>query len=258
MSATSKPAKSPLANSLTLQVTQAIEALKSYDQDSSRGVLVPLDEAVLASLKDEVLRSELEQHLVAVLDGDGSRPAKEYVCWKLRLMGSKRCVPALTRHLGDAALATAVRSALEAMPCREAGKALQAAAGQFESTAKAGVIISLGIRREPENLRTLAALLKALDPIIVSAALAAIGEIGSPRSGRILRGFEPKIPQELRSQFADAVLVCAERLAAMDHQADATKLYRMLAESGQPTHVKQAAERGLHRIAQGKAAARHT
>ena len=55
----------------TSAMNAVFEALKSYEQGSGRGALVPLDEAVVASLDNKTARSELERQLVDALKNGG-------------------------------------------------------------------------------------------------------------------------------------------------------------------------------------------
>ncbi len=226
-------------------IDSAFEALTTYDQGSSRAALLPLDEAVRAALNQPAERTTLERRLVAVLVGECSTAARDYVCTKLTLIGSALCVPALATLLDRPESSTAARNALEASPHHEATEALRERLPQLEGAQKIGVIQSLGIRRASESVAALAALLLHSAPPISSAAAAALGEIGSPAAAKALHDFQPHAPAALNLPVADACLVCAERLLSAGHRAGAQSLYRLLAHATQPKHVQFAANRGL-------------
>lgn len=223
----------------------AFEALKTYDQGSSRGALMPIDEAVMASLDDKAARKELEQRLVAALKHGGSAVAREYACSKLAMIGSEVCVPALAAQLTVPEFATAARNALEAIPGAQATKALRDSVPKAEGLQKIGVINSLGARRDADSVHALTTLLKHEDAGVAGASAAALGAIATTNAAKALREFQPKTPEAIRLKVADAILTCAERLLEAGKRAEAQTLYRLLASSTQPKHIQLAAARGL-------------
>ena len=227
------------------ELNAAFEALKSYAQGSSRGALVPIDQAVKASLGNEPARAALEQRLVSALQPGGSAAAIEFICSKLAVIGSKSSVPALASLLAKPEFATAARTALEAIPGDGPAKALREALPKVEGLQKLGVIHSLGARRDVESVRPLTALLPSEDSDVAAAAVAALGDMATTQAARVLLKFQPKAPPVLQPKLANALLVCAERLLAAGKKADAQKLYQALAVVSQPKHVQQAAARGL-------------
>lgn len=229
----------------------AFEALKSYDQGSSRGALVPIDEAVMALLDDKAAQKELEQRLATALQHGGSAVAREYICAKLTMIGSEVCVPALAAQLNAPQFANAARNALEAIPGAQATKALRDNLAKTEGAQKIGVINSLGARRDADSVRALTALLKHDDAGVAGAAAAALGDIATTNAAKALREFQPKAPETLRLKVADAILTCAERLLDAGKRADAQTLYQLLATTSQPKHIQRAAARGLE-LASGR------
>ncbi len=229
----------------------AFAALKTYDHGSSRGALVPIDDAVMASLDNQATQKQLEQRLVAALKNGGSAVAREYICSKLTMIGSEACVPALAAQLTAPEFATAARNALEAIPGAQATKALRESLPGTEGPQKIGVINSLGARRDADGVRALTGLLKHHDAAIAGAAAAALGDIATTNAAKALRGFQPQVPEGLRLRVADALLTCAERLLAAGKPADAQTLYRLLDSTAHPKHVQHAAARGME-LASGK------
>jgi HEAT repeat protein len=232
----------------TTALSTAFDALKSYDQGSSRGALLPIDEAVVASLDDKAARSELERQLVTALRNGGSVVAREYICSKLSLIGTAFCVPALAALLNKPEVATTARNALEAIPDRQATRTLRDNLSKVEGLQKVGVINSLRARRDADSVRALTASLKQADTRIAAAATAALGDIATSQAAKALRDFQPKAPEALRQKVADAMLTCAERLLAAGKRADALTLYQLLATTAQPNHVQYATARGLELV----------
>ena len=224
---------------------EAFAALKGYNYGSSRGALMAIDEAIRRSLGDDRARQELERRLLAVFEAGVSPVAKEYICAKLGLIGSAACASLLAGGLTDKGLSDAVRSALEALPCPEGLKALRASLSRLGARQKVGVLNSLGIRRDGSSVGLLARLLRDSDLATVAAAAAALGNIGTAKAARPLRKFLPQAPAVVGPVVADACLACAERLLAEGQRSEAVTLYQALADSRQPSHVRQAASRGL-------------
>lgn len=223
----------------------AFAALETYDQGSSRGVMLPIDHAVRASLDDKAARLELEQRLAAALKNARSAAAGEYLCSKLALIGSELSVPAIAPLLGKPEFATAARNALEAIPGAAATKALRDALLRVEGVQKVGVVHSLGARRDADSVPALIALLKSADTSVAGAAVAALGDSATSKAAKALLKFQPNAPQVLQQELADAILNCAEPLLTAGDRRDARQLFLLLATSTQPKHVQQAAARGL-------------
>ncbi len=231
-------------NSETRAIDQAFEALKTYDAGSNRGALQPIDEAVVAAMKDESSRAKLEARLAAALAAEMPAVAKAYVCGKLRLIGGPASVPALAALLGQTELSHAARNALEALPCAEAIAALRASLAKLSGLPKAGVMASLGIRRDAASVPDLKALLRDGDAQVAGAAVAALGEIGTAEAGEAIREFLSGAAGPLRAVTADACLACAERLKAGGNEAAARALRNLLTTADQPEYIRAAAKLG--------------
>ncbi len=221
-------------------------ALKTYDYGSSRGTLLPIDQAVAEAVRDRPARRPLERQLLACLTAGGSVPAREYICACLALVGSDYCVSAMAKLLGDPALSTAARNVLEVLPTTSAGKALRRSIPRLEDGLKIGVINSLGNRREPTGVSALAALLKDRDSDVVCAAISALGVIGDPKAAKALAGFFAGSRGTLRAAAADAMLVCGGTLARAGKTSEAGTLCQtLIAAQGLPERFPAAASRLL-------------
>ena len=170
-------------------VDKAFEALKTFDwgvdHKKFRELLGPIEDAVPASYGDAAARKELETRLAAVLPTGASRAAKDFVGRKLAIIGTAESVPALAALLPDKDLSHMARYALERIPAAEAGKALRDALAKTSGAEKAGVIGSLGARRDAESIADLAALVGDSD---ASIALGGGHGPGRHRHGRVGQG----------------------------------------------------------------------
>jgi hypothetical protein len=234
-------------------IEKAFENLKTFDwgvdYKTYRELLGPIEDAVPATHGDAAARKELEVKLAAVLPTGASRAAKDFVGRKLAIIGTAESVPALAALLPDRELSHMARYALERIPAAEAGKALRDALATTNGGRKAGVIGSLGARRDTACIAELAALVGDSNARIALAAATALGDIGTAESAKALQDAQPAT-DPVKSRVADARLTAAERLLAAGDKAAAQAVYKSLVGSTVKS-VRLAATRGLL-LASGK------
>jgi len=201
--------------------------------------------ACLIALVSAAVRADEEQDLIATLQSTVGVPQKCAACQKLRISGTERAVPALAALLGEERTSHAARYALEGMPCAEAGTALREAAGKSSGAIKAGLIDSLGWRRDPQAVPLLVPLLADADLTVASAAASALGRIGGQDAIGALSAAWDKGPPVLQPVVLEGLMRCAERLQADDDAPGAAALYRGLLGRQLPAHFRAAAWRGL-------------
>ncbi len=226
-------------------VDKALDALKTYDYGQDCKVLSPIDEAVRATHGDAVAGKALETRLAEALKSNVSRDAKDYVCRVLRVIGTAESVPALAGLLPDKDLSHMARYALQSIPAPEAARALVEALKTLKGDLLVGVIGSLGARRDAASLPVLVGLLAAADKTVACTAAHALGTIGTTEAGQALRQFVQNPPDGAGQAAADSCLLCAERLLADGHKAEAKLTYRCLTSEKQPKLVRLAATHGL-------------
>jgi HEAT repeat protein len=190
-----------------------------------------------------------EDTAIAILQSDASAQQKDQACFRLKRIGTYRAVPALAPLLLNDETSLAARLALEAIPGPEAGEALRAAVEKTDGLRKAGIIDSLGERREVAATATVAKALEDVDATVVASAAAALGKIATPEAARLLSAAEKKIPANVRAVFCDGLLLCADRLVASGMADEARAIYQRLAAPEQPRAVRQAALVGLLKAA---------
>lgn len=216
---------------------QALEALKTYDWGPDLKALKPIDEAILAA--DAEGRAKLEAQLLAALQSDVSRAAKDFICRKLMVIGTDASVPALAGMLVQDENSHMARYALERISTAAAAKALADALGKVDGLLKIGVISSLGKREDANCVSALAALLNDSDAAVAQAAALALGALRTADAAKALQGAKSS------PAVTDAKLACAEAALADGNKSQALMLYKSLATGDQPKHVKLAATRGM-------------
>lgn len=122
--------------------------LRVYDWGGDRGALMGIDDLIVTAHENTETLAEIEQAFLEVLQSDAPIPAKEYVCRKLALIGTDRCVPVLAAMLLDAELSDRARLALEAIPNTAADDALRVTLDKVEGDQRAGIVNSLDERKK--------------------------------------------------------------------------------------------------------------
>ena len=224
---------------------KAFAALPKHDWGKTREALNAVDAAIVASHGDAAVRKDLEARLVAVLKGEATRAAKQFVCRKLAIIGTAASVDALATLLTDKDLSHMGRYALERMPAPGASEALRKAVGKVDGKLKVGMINSLGARRDAECAAAMIGLLKDADKGIATAAAAALGRIGDKAAAEALADFLDKAPKELQTAAVDANLEFAKQVAKKGDKGAAGKIYDKLYAKEQPARVRRAALQGL-------------
>ncbi len=238
-------AASLIPNKASAAVDAALSTLKTYDWGADRKTLNPIDEAINATHGDAGARKQLEKGLVDALAGGLSRSAQDYVCRKLRIIGTAQSVEALAALLPNEKTSHIARYALERMPGRPATSALRDALPKVSNTLKPGIIGSLGIRRHRRSVKAIAAFLSDSDILIAKAAAHALALIGSSSAAKALSRFAKQTPAAMKIPVADACLICAEQLLADGKKPEAIVLYNGLKGNDQPKHIKVAAMKGM-------------
>jgi HEAT repeat protein len=241
------------AGSATVAVAQtdsaaldkALETLKTYDWGADREALKPIDQAIVATHDDAAARKALEKSLVDALAGGISRSAQDYVCRKLRIVGTTQSVEALAALLPAEDTSHIARYALERIPDEKAAKAMRDALPKVSKKLKPGIIGSLGVRRDKKSIMVFSKLLGDSDIQVAKAAAQSLGLIGTSAAAKELSKFAKKASANMKLPVADACLVCAEQLLADGEKSKAVALYKEFKGDDKPAHVKAAAMKGI-------------
>ncbi len=226
-------------------VDSAFDTLKTYDWGADRAALNPIDQAIVATHGDAAARQALEKRLVDVLASGLSRSAQDYVCRKLRVIGTAQSIKALAALLPVEETSHIARYALERIPDEKAVEALRDALPKVSNKLKPGLIGSLGKRRDAASIAAIAKFLGDSDIQIAQAAAQALSLIGTPAAAKELSQFAQRASANMKIPVADACLICAERLLADGQKSEAVALYKVLQGNDQPAQVKIAAVKGL-------------
>ena len=184
-----------------------------------------------------------EAAALAVLASDAGVHEKARACQQLAVVAGPASVPALAALLDQEPLGDYARSGLEGIKEPVAGDALRAALPKLKGRLLAGVVNSLGVRRDTAAVPDLQKL--ALDPKsgVASEALASLGMIGTAEAAKTIRTVLAAGPGESRVAAAHAALEAAARLAKAGDRATAQELLGEVARVLPSGHIAAAAQR---------------
>jgi HEAT repeat protein len=238
-------ASTAVAQTDSAEVDKALETLKTYDWGDEREALKPIDQAIVNAQGNAAALRPLEKKLVDTLTGGISRSAQDYVCRKLRVIGTGQSVRALTALLANEETSHIARYALERIPNRRAARAMRDALTKVSKKLMPGIIGSLGVRRDNRSIQAISEHLGDSDINVAKAAAQSLGLIGTSAAANKLSQFAKEASTNMKIAVADALLVCAEQMLAEGKKSEAVALYEELKGDDQPSHVKAAAMKGI-------------
>jgi HEAT repeat protein len=224
---------------------KAFETLKTYDWGDDPETLKPIDQAIIATHGDAPARKALEKRLVDAITGGISRSAQDYVCRRLRIVGTRQSIEALAALLAAEETSHIARYALERIPDEKAVEAMREALPKVSSKLKPGIIGSLGKRRDEKSIQAISKLLGDSDIQVAKAAAESLAMISTSAAARELIKFAKRASANMKLPVADACLVCAEQLLANGKKSEAVALYNELKGDDQPAHIRAAAMKGI-------------
>lgn len=202
--------------------------------------------APFATIEEELRKAppaqfpELEMKLLAALQAPGTTvDAKRRFIRMLVAVGSVKSVPALSSLLADEQLSDVARLVLEPMKDPAASEALRGALGSTKGRLLAGVIGSVGVRRDAAAVKTLAGWTKDADATVAAAAISALGAIGTRDAAKALATAGSD------AHVARARLACANHLADEGERKAALAIFSDLSAATQPPGIREGALVGL-------------
>jgi HEAT repeat protein len=186
-----------------------------------------------------------EKDLIAILKSNAGVVEKCDACQQLRVVGTVESIESLAALLGDERIGHAARYALEAMPYPQAGAALRDAVGKTTGPVKAGLIASLGWRRDTVAIPLLVPALSDPDATVAASAAMALGRIGGTDSEAALFNAFATSKGPVKDGMLDAILNCAEIRMKIDNPTDAAVFYQKILQAQPSSAIRLAAWRGL-------------
>jgi HEAT repeat protein len=182
-----------------------------------------------------------EDTWIDVLKSDANQVAKAAACRALKTEGTAQSVEAVAPLLTDVRLSHEARMALESIPGAEASAALRDAVAKTDGVLRAGILDSIGERRDPEAVAVVAAALDDDDLQVVTSAALALGKIGTAEAVRQLDGAYQQAVAERRTAIGDGLICGAIRRQQSGSDDQAAEIFRKLATPDQPPAIRSAA-----------------
>jgi HEAT repeat protein len=192
-----------------------------------------------------------EAKLIAVLKSEATQKEKADACRELARIGTKDAIPALAALLGDEKLSHMARYGLETIPDPAVDDALRDALGKLKGLPLVGVIGSIGMRRDAKATDALAGLLEESNPDVVQTAARSLGKIGTSAAAKALGAALDKLSVPNQLACSEALMRCAESLAAQGQNDEAIAIYDRLRALQGPHQVRAGGLRGAV-LARGK------
>lgn len=182
---------------------------------------------------------------LAVLGSSAGLHEKARACQELGFYGGPEAVPALAALLDKEYLADYARSGLEGIKDDSAGDALRKALPGLSGRYLAGVVNSLGVRRDVASVPALQALALDAKRGVADEAVASLGMIATRDAAKTLQQVMAGTSPELKTAAAHASLVAAPQLAKDGQRDAARELLSAVIRTSPAGVVKQAAESQL-------------
>jgi HEAT repeat protein len=228
----------PLPGFAQADATDSWQALVKREFGTATNALAAIEKEIQAARPEQY--PAIEAKLIAVLETPGATmPGRQFACQMLKLVGSSKCVPAMSKLLTDDQLSHMARSVLAGLHGPAVDDALQKALASTRGNLCIGVINSLGDRRDTGALKALERFLGANDDATVQAAFNATGRIGGMQGADVLD--RAKASAGGKDYWANAYLTCAGSLAAAGEAKRAMKMYQTLYDGNFPAVVRAAA-----------------
>ncbi|MCK5863257.1 MAG: HEAT repeat domain-containing protein, partial [Candidatus Hydrogenedentes bacterium] len=184
---------------------------------------------------------------VEVLQSTASLEQKVEACRLISISGDVKAIPVLAALLADEQLSHMARYALEPMQEDAAGAALRRALKTTSGKLKAGVVDSLGMRRDVLAVPALIQLLDDDNSFVVEASVRSLGRIAVPEGIEALKKHlvQPDLPYAIMQSLGDGLFAAAEHALAEGNPDSAVPLYdAVYAVETLPVPIRAAALRG--------------
>jgi type 1 glutamine amidotransferase/HEAT repeat protein len=226
-------------------VQDTVEALlrriATYQHGDSRASLADLNEFIRNVDDLAEAHRKLEIQFLGFLGGNATLAGKQFICTRLALVGSEASVPRLVAMLSDPATVDMALFALESIEGKKVDEALIQTLETSKDRTAIGIIGALGRRRVQNATPVLGCVAAGADSSVSTAAVSALGAIGTREALEVLHGLKHSGTAEARRGLYDAMLACAAHLEQEGGKDQALAVYRELNAPGEPLPVRAAA-----------------
>lgn len=161
----------------------------------------------------------IEQGLIAVVASkEATQTGKAIACRMLQQVGTEKCIPAVSALLRDETLSHYARLVLERLTCEAADQAMREALERAPAKVKAGLLGSLGERRDAKAVPVAGQLAQSDDPDVAAAAIRTLGRIGGTQAAQRLAALKPGpvlVPVQMQAMVMCAASLSGDEAAAL-------------------------------------------
>lgn len=221
------------------------ENVGSYEYTKPREPLIAIEEFAAHTSADAEQRAELAALFGKILaDPSTTEAGRMFICQQLAVIGTDGEIPVLAELLKKEDAVEAARLALQGMESSAADAALREGLSIHKGKALAGIVLSLGARRDEASVREIIKLLKNKDDVVAGSAATALGMIGSKEAAKAL----------MKTDDLDAKLRCSEHLIRDGDDKTARKMADSLCDRKQSLNNRTAGLALLAKLAADEAA----
>ena len=205
------------------EVTELLKKVMQYDWDKNQEPLQKMTLLVRECLNNPKNARMVEAKLLEVLSSNTNLAVKDYICRQLAVIGSDMSVSALGSMLSKPETSDIARYALERINSGNVDKVLfDVLKSSNNNKVKAGVIVSLGVRRYAAAITEIGKYLSSDNEILAVASMHALGSIGSEAAADALLSANPAVS---KARAYDALLACGQKLADEGNTEKASKIF---------------------------------
>ena len=222
------------------------QAMARYEYGQDFKPLLAIDRETIEVMNNAEDRRACATRLAALLtDAKATLPAKQYICFKLEVVGTPAEVPVLAKMLDDPKTAEMARRVLEQIPGDASLAALRAGLTKYEGKLLVGLINSLATRKDGPSVATIAKLADAKDAEVAAAALWALGRIGGPEATKVLADRIAKAGLPTPQGLAIPYLRCAAALQKQGKTDAAVAIFEQMNKPENTLPIRRIALQGL-------------
>ncbi len=185
-----------------------------------------------------------QEQLIATLQSGAPLREKWAAAHELAGIATADAVPKLAALLADEQCGDLARCVLEPLPSPSVDEALRNALATAKGRPLAGVIASLGVRRDAKAVPLLVKHLDDGDKAIVSTTLAALGRIGTVSAAKAIEDHICGAHGQTQPQFWAALVQCAETLREQGRRSEAFSVFNWILSANAPVWIHEAGVRG--------------
>jgi HEAT repeat protein len=225
----------------TAEIDKTVAAAAAYQSGQGLESFRQLEDWVRQSIAEPAQRNLIESALIRLLAPSVSFDAQRFACKQLGIMGSQAALPALSKLLSDSKTSGLACLALSTYPPGPADEVLRAALASATGTSRRQIIETLGDRRDPKCVKSLAALARNSEPSTSNVAISSLGKIGTREAWEALASLRKTLPTSSTERLTEATLYCGNQLAKAGDRKLAHNIFTDFLEPSQPAYIRRGA-----------------